>query len=295
MVLEEVAECPVCSGVNFVPHLVCTDFTATHEAFPVKHCTSCGVGITSPRPTEINSGRYYESEKYISHTASSRGLFDSIYFFMRSFTTRWKYSLVKPYLKEGGLLDYGCGTGAFLREVKKHGHVVYGVEPSIEARKSVGNLAPTVATIKDLPATSFDVITLWHVLEHVYDLSSTIQQLRARLTENGVLFIAVPNHESHDAMYYGKYWAAYDVPRHIWHFTKSSMAVFLQKEGLSLIETIPMKLDAFYVSLLSEQYRSTGPSGVKGILRATRQGLISNFKGRTKTNQSSLIFVVKKK
>lgn len=294
MVLEEVAKCPVCEGVTFVPHLECTDFTVTHESFPVKHCATCGVGMTSPRPTEPDAARYYKSEKYISHTGSSRGLFDSLYFFIRSFTTRWKYSLVKPYLKKAGLLDYGCGTGAFLREVAKHGHVVYGVEPSIEARKNVGDL-PTVTSIEELPATSFDVITLWHVLEHVYDLRSTIQQLRARLTENGVLFIAVPNHESEDAKHYGKYWAGYDVPRHIWHFTKSSMAVFLQKEGFSLMETVPMKLDAYYVSLLSEGYRSSKPSGIIGLLSASRQGLISNFKGRKQTNQSSLIFVAQKK
>jgi len=295
MALEEVLECPVCYSKSFTPLVFCQDYTSSQEMFHVKLCSECGLGITSPRPDLSASPAYYQSQQYISHTAQSSGLFDSIYLILRRFTTQWKCGLVRPYLRQHGLLDYGCGTGAFLSTVKKKGHAVAGVEPSHEARSKVPDDIPTAASLSQLPHSRFDVITLWHVLEHVYSPAETIRQLSALLTEKGAMLIAVPNRESDDAQYYQRYWAAYDVPRHLWHFTPSSMATFLQREGLHIKETIPMKLDAYYVSLLSERYRRSGSLGPIGSLHAMWKALRSNWKARADKRYSSLIFLVTRK
>jgi 2-polyprenyl-3-methyl-5-hydroxy-6-metoxy-1,4-benzoquinol methylase len=213
---------------------------------------------------------------------------------MRRFSIRWKYALLKPYLDQGPLLDYGAGTGNFLREVKNHGYPVYGVEPSADARNKVASDIPIVSRLNELPNQTFQVITLWHVLEHVYSLNDTIRQLKEKLTDRGTIFIAVPNRESYDAQHYQSLWAAYDVPRHLWHFTKSNMCRLLEKEGLTVKKVIPMKLDAFYVSLLSERYKNGGTLKLMGTLQAVWTGLKSNLKGKNNTNYSSLIFVVQK-
>lgn len=294
MKMEEVTSCPICQGQHFTPAFACTDFTATREVFHVKHCTHCGLGITSPRPLESQVSVYYQSPEYISHAAGARGIIDSIYLIIRRFTTQWKYRLVAPYLKINGLLDYGCGTASFLAEMKKHSPTIHGIEPSTEARKNIPPGIPVVPALADLPLQTFDVITLWHVLEHVYTLRETLRQLKQRLSDQGALFIAVPNHLSPDAQHYGAHWAAYDVPRHLWHFNQASMAALLQQEGLRITHTIPMKLDAFYVSLLSERYAHPGQPGPISMMKAIWNGIQSNLRARRSKNFSSLIFVVQK-
>ena len=294
MKMEEVTSCPICQGQHFTYAFDCTDFTATGELFHVKHCIGCGLGITSPRPPESQVSAYYKSPQYISHAASARGVVDSIYLIIRRFTTRWKYRLVAPYLKIHGLLDYGCGTASFLAEMKKHIPTVYGVEPSADARENIPPGIPVVPALSDLPLQPFDVITLWHVLEHVYPLRETLRQLKQRLSDQGAVFIAVPNHLSPDARHYGAHWAAFDVPRHLWHFNQASMAALLQQEGLRITHTIPMKLDAYYVSLLSERYAHPGQAGIIRMAKALWIGIQSNLRARKSNNYSSLIFVVQK-
>ena len=294
MPLEEVSRCPVCQGASFSLLHTSKDFTKTLELFHVKQCNSCSLILTSPRPTASESPHYYQSDAYISHAAKSRSLFDSIYLIVRYLSLKWKFSLVKQFVSTGPILDFGCGTGAFLNKVRSKGLQVYGVEPSASARLNINNEITVSDSIDSLPNTQFEVVTLWHVLEHVYDLGTTIQKLKARLTERGTIFIAVPNWESFDATHYHEYWAAYDVPRHLWHFSKKSMQTLLQNNGLKIQKIVPMKLDAYYVSLLSEKYIHNGSLSLKSIFNALRVGLLSNLKGRRRTNHSSLIFVVQK-
>ncbi len=291
---EEVIHCPVCQGTQFREPLTCTDHTATKEVFHVKHCTQCSLGITSPRPLLQFASRYYESDKYISHGAKTIGTLDSIYLIIRHLTVRWKFRLVRPYLRTGALLDYGCGTGSFLEAAKKSQSRVQGVEPAPAARMKVASDIPVVATLEELPPQKFDVITLWHVLEHVYPLRETLRSLKEKLNEHGAIFIAVPNRQSPDAQHYNANWAAYDVPRHLWHFTKQSMATFLRQEGLRVVKILPMKLDAYYVGLLSERNAHPGSPGFVRMLRATWVAFRSNLAARRETNYSSLIYVVQK-
>lgn len=292
MALVDVDRCPICGSTSFHQSVTCVDHTVTGELFHVKHCQQCTLGITSPRPQEHEAQRYYQSDTYISHSGKSKGIFDTIYLTVRSLTIRWKARLVRPYLGKHGILDVGCGTGSFLHHMQSLGTLVQGVEPSITASQTISNTIPVVQSIKLLPQTKYNVITLWHVLEHIYSLRETIQDLKARMAPGGALFLAVPNHESADATHYGPEWAAYDVPRHVWHFNRKSMAVLLQQEGLKITAILPMKLDAFYVCLLSERYRRKSSSSFGATVRAVLTALRSNRLAAQSGNYSSLIYVV---
>ena len=295
MSLEKVEACPICQGIKFKPFLLCKDFTTSSELFHVEQCESCDFVFTSPRPSASSSAYYYQSRDYISHAVSVKGLIDHIYLIIRYFTLNWKYRLVKPYLQDNTLLDVGCGTGSFLTTCRQSGLQVLGVEPSPQARAVVEkNKINVVATIDDIADMHFDVITLWHVLEHIYDLRRTIEQLKSRLRENGTIFIAVPNRQSPDATHYREMWAAYDVPRHLWHFSKKDMTLLIEHAGLKVIKIIPMKLDAYYVSLLSEKYRAPQKSAIHAALKAVWNGLRSNAKAASTMNHSSLIYIVQK-
>lgn len=291
--IEEVTTCPICQGTQFQNSIPCLDHTTSGEMFHVKHCSSCGLGITSPRPVANDAARYYASSQYISHTSSSKGIIDSIYLIVRSLTIKWKLRLVAPFLRDGALLDYGCGTGSFLTAVASKNIQAFGVEPS-DARKKINPAIAVVPSLQELTTRTFDVITLWHVLEHVYSLRETLQRLTEMLSPNGAIFLAVPNHESPDAHHYKANWAAYDVPRHLWHFSRQSMATFLQQEGLHIVKVIPMKLDAYYVSMLSEQYAFPKSPGVIRLMRALWVAFRSNLTAKKQINYSSLIFVVQK-
>ena len=293
MLLEEVDACPICGNQSFKQLHICKDFTTSLELFHVKQCVSCDLAITSPRPTVQHAPSYYKSATYISHTASATGIIDYIYLVIRRFSLQWKYRLVRKYMNGGALLDFGCGTGHFLRCVKKYNAQVYGVEPSAEARRA--SEIEVADSLNSLPPIQFNVITMWHVLEHVYALEETLRGLKNRLTESGTIFIAVPNWESWDAAHYKELWAAFDVPRHLWHFSKKSMTELLTKSGLQICEIIPMKLDSFYVSMLSEKYKSQGKPGVARFFRGIYVGLRSNQMARKSLNHSSLIYIVKKR
>lgn len=287
MKLEDLTSCPICQGNNFTTLHTCKDHTSSGELFPVKQCNTCSFVLTSPRPIESDSGRYYQSIQYISHQTTAKSLFDKIYLIVRSFTLRWKYKIIKPYIN-GPLLDVGCGTGSFLKYCQKQGVPVIGVEPS-DARKSISGIT-TYKSLNDVPKQQYSIITLWHVLEHIYPLRETIHELTIKLGENGTIFIAVPNRISQDAKTYGEHWAAWDVPRHIWHFSEKNMRELMNECGLQVKEVIPMKMDAYYVALLSQRYLSAGKNTLLGTAHAIFRGLASNISARKTGQYSSLIY-----
>lgn len=296
MGLESVTVCPICSSTSFDDYIETSDFTTTAESFKVVRCAGCKFLITSPRPTSETISRYYQSEKYISHTGGRPTLTDRIYLAARRLTLNWKYQLLTGFHQEGSVLDYGCGTGEFLHYLKQKNWTVRGVEPSDNARQKASGLLDqkVAASLADIPTQEFRVITLWHVLEHIHELTETIQALKKLLHKDGTIFIAVPNYESADAKRYGKHWAAYDVPRHLWHFSKDTMTQLLNRNDLHVRKIEPMPLDAFYVSMLSEGYKNPGQPKLLGLLKAIISGVTSNFAAASKTNHSSLIYIVKK-
>ena len=296
MSLESVSACPICRSTSFTLLLTAEDYTSTGESFNIVKCAGCNFTITNPRPDKISIGRYYQSETYISHSGGGQSLIQ-IYRFARRITVQWKLRLVNKYKSNGKALDYGCGTGAFLFKLQSNGWSVTGVEPSIEAREKASNLLriPIYPSLENIDHTTFDIITLWHVLEHVHDLENTLATLRSLLNDDGTIFIAVPNHESQDATKYKAFWAGYDVPRHLWHFSKDTMSKLLDNAGLSVVETIPMKLDAYYVSLLSERYKSPQQNKLLTFLKAFLNGFTSNFAAIKNRNYSSIIYIAKRR
>lgn len=295
--MEQITVCPICQGSDLTAYLSCKDYTVSNETFHLQKCASCGFVLTSPRPTVIELPKYYQSDAYISHSDKSSNLVDQVYKISRTFTLKWKYNLITKHsqTKPSSILDYGCGTGAFLHECQKHGMQIAGVEPSETARLQAREKTGTPIA-QDLTSISreFDVITLWHVLEHVINLDQTLSLLKNHLHKNGIMFIAVPNLQSADAKVYKECWAGYDVPRHLWHFSKKSMEKLLRNHGFNLIRVLPMKLDAYYVSLLSEKYRNNGKGSISGMMNATLQGWKSNQQGKTTQEYSSLIYIVRK-
>jgi 2-polyprenyl-3-methyl-5-hydroxy-6-metoxy-1,4-benzoquinol methylase len=283
--------CPICGSDDLSLYSKCIDYTVSHETFEIRECENCKLKLTSPRPSDNQLGKYYLSDDYVSHSNESKSLVDRIYNLSKQFTLSWKFRLVKENasVSTPRLLDYGCGTGAFLTKCINKGFDSTGLEPSSKARKiAVQNTGlQIVESIADL-TESYDVITLWHVIEHIPDLNEILQSLKGKLKKNGIIFIAVPNPNSYDAEYYGEHWAGFDVPRHLWHFSKESMTRLLIKNNLQVKRIIPMKLDAYYVSILSEKYRKRGIPG--SLIFGTLQGWISNLKAG-KNNHSSLIYI----
>ncbi len=294
MKLETLVTCPICSNQSFQQVLVAKDHTVTQKDFSLQQCAGCNLLITNPRPDQISISEFYQSEKYISHSGGNKNLFDWLYLKARTFTLQWKLSLISNYKRGGKLLDYGCGTGEFLDHMKKSGWTVDGVEPSKNAReKAIALVGSDIREELKSFDTKFDIITLWHVLEHVHSLNETILKLKSYLNEDGIILIAVPNYESADAVKYGAHWAGYDVPRHLWHFSESCMKKLLLKNGFTCIASRPMKLDSFYVSLLSEGYKRPERTGISKMIHATLSGFQSNHSAGRSGKYSSLIYIAK--
>jgi 2-polyprenyl-3-methyl-5-hydroxy-6-metoxy-1,4-benzoquinol methylase len=294
--MYSVSSCPICSSSHFTIFGQAKDYTVSHETFNLRQCKECEFVLTSPRPLDETLGKYYLSDNYISHTAKAKTAFDKLYEFSRENALNWKLTLVKKFLNSDdptpSLLDYGCGTGFFLKKIKENGFNIAGVEPSAIARAAAEhNTEIQIAEKIEHVNSKFDVITLWHVLEHVSNLNELVSQLKNILNQDGVLFIAVPNHQSYDAKKYGMEWAGYDVPRHLWHFEQKTMHRLLTNHQFKLVETVPMKLDAYYVSMLSEKYKS-GKQSIFSFTKGFINGFISNLKA-THSNYSSIIYIVR--
>ena len=274
---------------ELTPRMSCEDYTVSNESYELLHNKKYDMLVTLPVPIDLEN--YYESEDYISHTNSKKSLIDKLYQTVRKYTLSRKLNLINSFKsKEKTVLDVGCGTGDFLVACKKNGWHVNGVEPNFNARKiALEHIGEVKETLKQFSFESYDVITLWHVLEHVENLNEYILELKKLLNPNGVLVIAVPNYKSFDAKYYEEYWAAFDVPRHLWHFSQTSIKKLFNNVNMEVIQTKPMKFDSYYVSLLSEKYKTGRVSYIKPFWI----GFKSNFKAMSTSEYSSLIYVIK--
>lgn len=293
--MQEIESCPICGNAHLKEFLRTRDYHYTQEEFSLKRCAQCSLVVTSPRPDNERLLHYYGSPEYLSHSARPTSLVGHVYRFARRFTIKRKVDLLGRFQQKGTILDFGCGTGEFLLHAQRIGWKTYGVEPSEAARNVAAAQLPYVYdAIDPIPAQSCNAITLWHVLEHVPDLQKTLLELLDRLTPDGTLFIAVPNIASSDSQHYRATWAGLDVPRHLWHFTRQSMERLLHEHDLTLVRTMPMKLDAYYVSLLSEKYRNSNTLSPTGYVRAMRTAIASNRAARKSGEYSSLIYVARK-
>ena len=319
MPIINITNCPICSSSNTSKAFDAVDHFSTKETFPICDCTSCGFRFTNNFPSEDSIGRYYDSPDYISHSDSKSGLINRLYHFFRKQMLKKKVNLVakqvgpeqqlsqkaleSKYSKKTKskdnirLLDIGSGTGYFLNAAKERGYTVTGIEKDSNARDyAITNFALDIKdeqSLWSIENDSFDVITLWHVLEHMENLNEVVAKINSILKPDGVVILALPNHNSHDAKKYKGYWAAYDVPRHLWHFTPDTVEKLLGKHLFNIIKQKTMPLDAFYISMLSEKYRGSGSltQYIKAIVVGTVGYLLSLS---DINNSSSVIYIAKK-
>ena len=267
------------------------DHSVSQEIFDLYYDKYLDMLVTNPQPSSENLAKYYDSPNYISHTDGNKSLFEKLYQAVKNIALKNKLNLIDSLSKnKGKILDLGAGTGDFLAFVKQNGWQTTGVEPSQKAKEiAIKKGVDLVNETSDLDNYSFDVITMWHVLEHVPNIENQIKELQRLLKPNGTLIVAVPNFKSYDANYYKEFWAAYDVPIHFWHFSKTTIKLLFEKQNMKLEKVLPMKFDAFYVSLLSEKYKT----GKMNFIKAFFIGLKSNWKASKTSEYSSHIYILK--
>ncbi len=294
--MEELLQCPICHSNQLSQYQQIKDYFLSKEDFTLVRCSHCGFIFVNPRPDKSQIGPYYKAEAYISHSDTKKGLIAKMYQYVRNLNIRNKYKLINKYKKYGKILDIGCGTGDVLAYFSGKGWQVEGVEPDADARKVAINknhITPhEESDLRNLPDASFDVITMWHVMEHVHNLEERMETIRRLIKPDGVFIFSVPMNDSFDAVHYGKFWAAWDVPRHLYHFTSETAKLLAENHRFKMMQTAPMKFDSYYISLLSEKYKT----GKSSFIKAFFVGLKSNLKAQNhKNNYSSLIFVVSPK
>lgn len=287
-----IKSCPICDHSTFNPFINCVDYTVSNKEFSIVICDNCDFHFTNPIPKISEIGAYYKSETYVSHSSTKKGLINKIYHLVRSYTLKKKVALVNKVKNGNNILDIGAGTGHFFNALKHANLNPIGLEPDEDARavalKEHGGELQPLENLYKLEDASIDVVTMWHVLEHVYDLRKDLQQISNLLKEDGTLIVAVPNRTSFDAKHYKEFWAAYDLPIHLYHFSPLDIKNLMEHYNLEVESVLPMKFDSYYVSMLSEKYKGGN------ILKAVLNGFRSNLKAKEGT-YSSQIYVMKKK
>lgn len=289
------ATCPFCGSEKVENYLNVKDFFLTKENFSISACLGCGLKFTNPRPSDDKLSYYYQSEKYYSHSKTKNGLIPRLYQIIKKQNIKTKYHQIVPKNQTGHILDIGCGTGDFLFYCSQKSWKIAGVEPDIKAKKIAEELlGESIFSENETyhwADSTFDLITMWHVLEHVSDLNKQFNELNRLLKNGGTLVLALPNYMSDDACYYKEHWAAWDVPRHLYHFNVEIIEQIAKRFGFKLSNSLPMKWDSYYVSLLSEQSKDS----VFPIFRASIRGFISNRKAAKSGEYSSKIYILVKK
>lgn len=291
---ETLKNCPICGSKKLEKSFQTKDYFLTQEEFNICRCKKCDFHFTSPRPKATHLSPYYKSDEYISHSNSNKGLFGFLYQRVRKITLLRKYLLINNFRRGNSILDIGCATGQLLQEFKSRGWDCVGIEPDLDAR----SLAEKKYHLKVfgeegiglLEDSSFDVISMFHVLEHVSNIDERMNDLKRLIKANGYVFIALPNIESWDAQHYKEFWAGLDVPRHLYHFKKDNVKQLFENYNFKIVKIIPMLFDAYYVSLLSEKYKKNPLYYPAAFFK----GWYSNFRARKKSpNHSSLLYVIK--
>ncbi|MCH7535542.1 MAG: class I SAM-dependent methyltransferase, partial [Bacteroidetes bacterium] len=251
--MESLTKCPICECESHHDFIHCNDYSVSKQPFTIAQCDECQFRFTNPRPAKSEIGKYYDSEKYISHSGTNKGLINTVYQIVKVYTLGKKLALVNRLRTKGKLLDIGAGTGAFLKYCGDDGWAITGIEPDKTARRIAQEVNDISLynedIIEEIYDESFDIITMWHVLEHVHELKARIGEVQRILKKDGRLIIAVPNCNSYDTSYYKNYWAAYDVPRHLYHFIPNDIAKLVGQFELKIVDVKPMVFDSFYVSM----------------------------------------------
>lgn len=291
MQTEHLIHCPSCQSTDFTSIGEIKDYYYSQDSFPIVSCKNCSLVFTQNRPNAESIGAYYDSANYASHDGSKKkSMFLQVYVAARNYMLKKKHDLVRPFKPEWSrVLDYGAGEGYFVEYLLKKGKQVEGIEPSNVARSNFysRNGQPMYSNLVELPKEkTFQVITLWHVLEHIHTLKETMQSLVDKLESKGIIVIAVPNQNSLDKKVFGNYWAAWDVPRHLYHWSPDSLSTFMSGFGLQNIHTNQLPLDPIYIGMISAKYAKK--SSIHGIW----QGIRSYFHGKQNPKNGSTLLSI---
>jgi 2-polyprenyl-3-methyl-5-hydroxy-6-metoxy-1,4-benzoquinol methylase len=296
---ERLNKCPLCKSGLFLNYTEIKDHAVSKETFIICKCQNCSLLFTNPRPKEEKIGPYYDFPEYYSHEKNNKSITQIVYNKVRDYAVTEKVKLISSLKEPGKILDYGCGTGEFLHAAKLSGWNVKGIEPTPKARNQANQLldGKVIENIELLDEKKkYDVISLFHVLEHIHSLRKTVKRIIKHLKSDGYILIAVPNPESYDAKKYGNDWAGWDVPRHLYHFNQTSLKNFEQLFDLELVKVNSMPFDSYYVSLLSEGYKNPKQNKLLNYVKAIKSGWESNKSAKPLTGQySSNLYIFKKK
>lgn len=283
--------CPVCAAEQFIEYAHIKDFFLTQEVFKVDQCNVCGLLLTNPFPENSEISKYYDSTEYFSHPDKKKSIIGWVYEWVKKRNIRYKFKLATSGILAGNVLDIGCGSGDFLFYAKSKFWNVSGIEPNDKARafsqKKTESLIYHPEKINSIADSSFDVITMWHVLEHVEELNEQCKQIKRLIKPGGRIVIALPNIGSEDAKRYGNYWAGFDVPRHLYHFGFDQIRMLMNNHGFGFLKREPLHWDAYYVSMLSEKYRYKRINPFRFVIN----GWISNIKARKSREFSSNVYI----
>ncbi len=295
--MPDLHRCPACSANRIVDLFRARDYLVSGREYLIRRCEACGMGWTADPPPEEEAGGYYLSGEYISHTDRKKNFSDHLYHLARNYMLGRKHRLTTLVTGKhsGSLLDVGSGTGYYAAYMKERGWQVSAIEPNDQAREySASHFSLSVTTpdrIEDFATGSFDCITFWHVLEHLYEPGQWLNEVRRLLKDDGRCIIALPNFSSADAEWFGKRWAALDVPRHLWHFTPDALQKFVGARGFNCERIVPLPLDLFYISSLS--YRNNGNR--LPLARGVLTGLFIALRNLLrKEKASSLVYLISK-
>jgi 2-polyprenyl-3-methyl-5-hydroxy-6-metoxy-1,4-benzoquinol methylase len=289
--------CLVCGSNSRRPFLTVDNRFNVSQKFHLVQCQDCGFVYLSPRPEEKSITQYYQDSGYQPHQKEALSLSGKLYQLVRIWNNHYKRRLIEKFSAKGKILDYGCGTGEFLLEMKNSGWETYGFEPTASAvaiAVDYGlNIIPDLRSIKE----KVNVVTLWHVLEHVHDARTLLVDLQKILDPAGLLCIALPNRRSLDAVLFKQNWVAYDVPRHLYHFSAADLEKFLNSEGFKIESIKSLPFDPWYNSFLSAslEFRNSrlkllGIGLPKSIFAAAAVNFLSFL---SKKNNSSIIYLAR--
>jgi 2-polyprenyl-3-methyl-5-hydroxy-6-metoxy-1,4-benzoquinol methylase len=290
--LVNIDNCPICkSNGVFKEYISSKDYLITKEEFKIVQCQTCNFIFTNPRPNDQSLGNYYKSANYDSHKTANTNLKDFLYKKVRNYSTGKKLELINKITKGKSLLDIGCGAGFFINYCHQNNWRVEGMEPNLEALPYTSPKVKIHSHLNTIKENSFDIITMWHSLEHIAALDEVMEAAKKSLKKDGKLLIAVPNINSYDYLIYKEYWAALDVPRHLYHFTQESIGNLMKRNRLKVVKIEPLIFDSYYVSLLSEQYKTGKMNYGKAFINGLKS---NNWAKKNNKNYSSILYIISK-